>query len=135
MTEKQANRMISGCAFAAECAVDIIEEALEPYLTNPSFKNEDLVTIGDAWEDYRSGDGVDLNSVEEVHCREEVYETYLTAALDLEVITEDGFREGMAAFNSLYDYPLVAESYDEFKDDLDKTLRTIFVVTGESHGD
>lgn len=134
MTEKQANRMISGCAFAAECAVDIIEAALGEYLTNP-VRDEELVTIGDAWKHYCGGASVDLDSVEEVHCREEVYETYLTAALNLEVITKDGFCEGMEAFNSLYDYPLVAESYDEFKDDLDKTLRTIFVVTGESHGD
>lgn len=129
MTEKQAQRMINGCAFAAECAVDIIEEALEDYLDNPPDIDESLVTIGDAWEFYRSGDGVDLDSVEEVHCREEVYETYLQAALDMEVITNDAFCDGMSAFNSLYDYPFTAESYENFKDDLQKTLESIFVVT------
>ena len=128
MTEKQAQRMINGCAFAAECAVAIIEEELEPYLTNPDYKNEDLVTIGDAWEDYRSGAEVDLDSVEEVHCREEVYETFLQAALNLDAITTDGFCDGMNAFNSLYDYPLEEQSYEKFKDDLDKILRTIFVI-------
>ena len=128
MTKKQAQKMINGCAFAAECAVDIIKEALEPYLTNPSFMNEDLITIGDAWEDYYSHDGVDLDSVEEVHCREEVYETFLQAALNLDAITTGGFCDGMNAFNSLYDYPLEAESYEKFKDDLDKTLETIFVA-------
>lgn len=129
MTEKQANRMINGCAFAAECAVAIIEEELEPYLTNPYYKNEDLVTIGDAWEDYCNNDGVDLDSVEEVHCREDVYETFLQAALNLDAITTEGFCEGMNAYNSLYDYPFKAESYEEFKDDLQKVLESVFVVT------
>ena len=129
MTKKQAQKMINGCAFAAECAVDIIEAALGEYLTNPSFRDDELVTIGDAWEHYRGGASVDLDSIDEVHCREEVYETYLTAALNLDAITTDGFCDGMNAFNSLYDYPLEAESYKKFKNDLNKTLENIFVVT------
>lgn len=128
MTEKQANKMINGCAFAAECAVDIIEGALGEYLTNP-VSDEELVTIGDAWEHYCGGASVDLDSVEEVHCREEVYETFLQAALNLDAITTDGFCDGMNAFNSLYDYPFKAESYEKFKDDLQKALEGVFVVT------
>lgn len=129
MTEKQAQKMINGCAFAAECAVDIIEAALGEYLTNPDFRDEELVTIGDAWEHYRGGASVDLDSVNEVHCREEVYETFFQAALNLDAITTDGFCDGMNAFNSLYDYPLEEQSYEKFKDALNTTLGTIFVVT------
>lgn len=129
MTEKQAQKMINGCAFAAECAVDIIEAALGEYLTNPDFRDEELETIGDAWEYYRGGASVDLDSIEEVHCCEEVYGTFLQAALNLDAITTDEFCDGMNAFNSLYDYPLEEQSYEKFKDALNTTLGTIFVVT------
>lgn len=127
LTERKKSKLISGMSFAAECGVDIIKEALEDFDCAEYGLNPETTTIGAAWQ-VLCDNAYDEEAADEVHCREEVFDTFLQALIDLEIIDGEARIKAFDAYFSLYDYPLKDESYDKYQEDLELFLESLITL-------